>query len=407
MVDYTIDQLDLPIGLAPEGAHSLETSYAGSTISLALTFSGGAGFEFAAIFAPLVLTLRPEGSLSFAPATLLSPEFFARQANGVRPILPWLVRTRTVRARGDIIDVGGAFRYADYEPFIIAEDFQESPDDPLFALGGKRHYIGMPIIDELTGVRTVRFRPPYLNEVVYVRDEFGAARFERLEEGVPYAWKTYATLPERWIAQMEVFSKQIDPDQVYRYWALILGLVHAQIVYDFRHLGDVLGIDRTEEPFLSLLLFQYGIDSPEFANSVDRREVIRRFNALMRAKGTRPAVVAALRVLGYEGDIRQVWAIPNAPTITIIEKTPGEDVTSNPEDPDVDFFPTPGVTIYLNELDGDPLNPVPIAVRQSVARFLGEYVLPVNAFIRFFGTRIAFPESAASGSIGEAVSITP
>ena len=371
--------------------------------ALGITTSFGSG----AIFGAPVL----DGGLSLAVIPIPRVDLFAEQNDNKRPCLPWRVVRLNVGHVYDLTEDGGTtYKIPDNQPFVVSDDFQEDPDNPLLLLGGKRSYLGI-ILDDGMGGKAVRFRPPYRGEIIYNldtsnpqdEDERGTYRYDA-DAG---RWFAHRTHPQRALSATKAFDI-LDPDGIYDYLAELIGLTLAQHQYDTRRIGQLLDPARVPERFLPLLLRNFGADDI-FADETfaDQQEALRIFVALMKSKGTPSAIINALSLLGYVGHGSHVWAIPQGdPRVDWTCKPFGFDnVSPDPSMPTTEFFPTSGVCIHLNQFDGTEILKISDGVKQKVAEFLVRNILPAHTFIRAFATDVSVGSDDVD--VSDSLTITP
>lgn len=331
-----------------------------------------------------------QSTLVVAPAVLgdlvldtfqdLERDFFAN-LNGQRPIIPWIIELKDVRHYSQIV-VGGVFQVELNDPFLVAPDFQEIDDAVFAGFGARPGRIGMVIDDD--GETRLRFRDPEPNEVVVVREGCEVLRWD----ATVGAWLPYRTLPQRALDGQFAFEL-FDSQGVYDFYAKLVGLVQSQLTYDTTRLRDFVDSLQVPDAFVALLADNFGLRVDTALPVDQRRELIRQFIRIQRAKGGDQSIRDALLTLGFRGYANNIWVIPGGGSFDYIEKPIGYDV-----EPAATYFPASQVSIHLNDLVGNPLQAIDDATRQTVASFLVENVLPAHVRIRLFvtDTPVADPE---------------
>lgn len=335
-----------------------------------------------------VVTTSIQGSVYLAPlllgtaqsATIPVPtaDLLGEYDNGRRPILPWRVAKMNVAHIYEVTENNGTtYKFDELEPFVVSDQFSNDIDDALTRAGGLAGYIGV-VIDAPVG-QALRFRPPYEGETVVLATDNSVWRWSTATA----RWEAHTTLPQRALNNVSVFQL-LDADGIYDFYAKTLGLMLAQLQYDSRRIADLLDPVTCPPEFLSLLLNNFGADDFEFEETPEgKRELLRTFMAMMRAKGTPISVITALRALGYSGYATHVWAKPTGDPTDIIEKPFSYDQAA-PTNPATDYYPTTQVNIHLAELDNEPLLVIDSVAKERVARFLRRNILPSNVFIKWF-----------------------
>lgn len=342
----------------------------------------------AALPGAFVVTTSIQGSVYLAPLLLgdtqsaiipiPTADLIGEFDNGRRPILPWRVAKLDVAHIYDITENGGStYKFDELEPFVVSDQFANDIDDALTRAGGLAGYIGV-IIDAPVG-QALRFRPPYEGETVVLATDNTVWRWS----SATARWEAHTTLPQRALNNVSVFQI-LDAAGIYDFYAKTLGLMLAQLQYDSRRIADLLDPVTCPPEFLSLLLNNFGADDFEYEETPEgKRELLRTFMAMMRAKGTPISIVTALRALGYSGYGTHVWAKPTGDPTDIIEKPFSYDQAA-PATPATDYYPTTQINIHLAELDSEPLLVIDSVTKDRVARFLRRNILPSNVFIKWF-----------------------
>lgn len=363
--------------------------FAGSLRLARLTLTGSPVCEGAALLPGTFATLTSiQGAVYIVPILLGSlptqiipiptADFLGEQDDGRRPVLPWQVVRKDVQHLGDLTEDGGTtYKIADLDPFLVADEFANDPDDLLTRAGGLAGYVGI-VIDTTSG-KALRFRPPYAGETVVLVTDMTVWRWSQDEQ----AWLSHSTLPQRALNGMELFEV-FDAQGIYDYYAKILGLMLAQLQYDTRRVQDLVDPVSCPDSLLSLLLYTFGADDFEFEESPEsKRELLRTFIGIMQQKGTPAAIVNGLKALGFSGYGTHVWVKPTGDPLDVIEKPFSFD-QSTPTNPVSDYYPTSQINIHLAERDGEPLIAIDDASRERVARFLRRNVLPAHVQIKWF-----------------------
>lgn len=317
------------------------------------------------------------GSLPTQIIAIPTPDFLGEQQDGRRPVLPWQVVKKDVWHIYDLTEDGGVtYKVDDLQPFLVADQFANDPNDLLTRAGGLAGYVGL-VIDTPSG-KALRFRPPYTGETVVLLQDSSVWRWnvETLR------WEAHSTLPQRALDGTNAFPP-FDAEGIYDYYAKVMGLMLAQLQYDSRRIQDLVDPVTCPDQMLSLLLYTFGADDFEFEESPEsKRELLRTFIGIMQQKGTPAAIVNGLKALGFSGYGTHVWARPTVAT-DVIEKPFGYD-QADPTNPSTDYYPTSQVNIHLAERDGEPLLVIDDATKERVARFLRRNILPSHVRIQWF-----------------------
>ena len=360
----------------------------------------------AALTGPFSLSTSIQGAVYIVPLLdgdvptqiipIPTPDFLGEQNDNKRPCLPWQIAAFVSSYYAISEDGGATFKFDTLEPFAVADDFSNDPDDLLTQAGGLAGYIGL-VIETASG-KGLRFRPPFQGETIVRTSDSAVFRWDEAMG----KWMPHTTLPQRSMNDMQVFQ-MLDADGIYDYYAAMLGLTLAQHQYDTKRLLDLVDPVSCPDRFLSLLLHTFGADDVEFETSPEgKRELLRTFIGIMKIKGTGPAIVTAIASLGLQGYGTHVWVIPNGQPEDIIEKPFGFDAVQ-PTDGNTEYFPSSQINIHLTNRAGNPIV-IDDELRQRVARFLKLFVLPTHVQIKWFVT----DQSAGTDSltVADAASIT-
>jgi len=338
------------------------------------------------------------GSLPTQIIPIPSADFLGEQADGRRPVLPWQVVKKDVQHLFELTEDGGVtYKVGDLEPFLISDAFSDDPDDLLTRAGGLAGYVGI-VIDTPSG-KALRFRPPYSGETVVLVPACSVWRWDQTTR----TWGAHSTLPQRALRGTEAFGP-LDAQQIYDYYAMLLGLMLAQLQYDTRRIQDLVDPVSCPDAMLSLLLHTFGADDFDFEETPEsKRELLRTFIGIMQQKGTPAAIQNGLRALGFAGYGTHVWAKPQGDPTDVIEKPFSFDQAS-PTNPATHYYPTSQINIHLAERDGEPLLVIDDATKERVARFLRRNVLPAHVPIKWF---VSDRQGAADHvTVSDSVSIT-
>jgi len=340
------------------------------------------------VVAPAVL-----GELVLFTFTDLTRDIFADQA-GVRPSFPWLIYYDQVDHYG-FVTVGGVWQINENEPFIVASDFDPVNDTTFASFGALANRIGM-VIDDGTGTLALRFRDPDPWEVVVIKDTCEVRRWNATV-GI---WETYYTQPQRNLDGQFVFQL-LDPSGVYDYYAKLCGLCMAEWSYDTARLRDFLDPTEVPDGYVSFLAHNFGLGVLYETPAQQKREFVRQFIEIQKAKGTAQSFVQALRMLGYTGYVNNVWVIPGGGPNDYIEKPIGYDV-----DAPSTYYPASQVAVHVNALNGDPLQVIDNAIKQEVAEFFVLYVLPAHVRIRYFVTDHSVTSAPEGVTVADSLNIS-
>lgn len=353
-------------------------------------FSVQVSLQGAIFVVPLLL-----GDLPIAVTPIPTPDFLTGP-NGERPCLPWQVASTTVQHINDLTEDGGVtYKFDDLVPFVVTDQYDDDPDNPLTVAGGKAGFVGL-VIDTPQG-KALRFRPPYAGEVIVRTTDTEVFRWDEAAA----LWRSYITLPQRALNGQQSFQ-MLDPDGIWDYYAKMLGLMMAQHNYDTKRLLDLVDPASCPDEFLSLLMANFGADDFFFERSPEgKREVLRTFINLMQIKGTPSAITQAIRLFGFEGYGTHVWVIPQGLATDIIEKPFGYDRV-DPQDGTIEFFPSSQINLHIQDQNGDPLPTIDDGTKQQVAEFMRRNVLPAHVIIKWFGT----DHNAGEDTVGVADGIT-
>jgi len=334
----------------------------------------------------------------------LSPNARAEANNGIKPCLPLLIYIDNVSHIGNLNEPDGVTpKLALYQAFRMSATYAAPPGDRLAVFGASANAIGMRVLEDLQGdgveEEVTLFRRPLENEVVVLLD----ATVEKYNATLD-VWVAFTTLPQRALIGMRVFEI-LDPDMIWDYYAKLVGLKYAQLSRDTREILNFIDPNICPVEQLPLLAENFGVDLLADSTERTQRETIRQWVPLMQIKGLPQSVVIALRTIGFSGYATQIWTRPGATATEFIERPFGY---SN-ELPDVndpsDFFPSPFVSIHINELNGTPLVVIDDLTKDLVATFLKRNILPAHVQIRTFVTDIEVGDDAIVAT--DAVTVVP
>ncbi len=378
---------------------------------------------------------------------------------GFRPITPLVVNSITVETTTDVSDAmvpyGGCF--------LMDPDYVPAPGDGLYDYGALPGSIGM-IVGSTPLVTHFTFRKPDDNEVVWFIDQEGTKGLYNLSLDELYAltldelyallledvislqtdygfykwdgtlWQSYKSIPERAFEGMRLFEAT-DPDDVYLYYARLMGAVLHGLTRDATSFYDLRDPDRCPEDLLIALIAQTGMYYPADEGEAMRRRRVRTAVTRSRNAGLVSAVSVQLAILGYSGYTTEVWvdptdvnnwtAIGDAPAATkadALARGVYNDIDPDSGEKGADWYEAPHgywnaapigyylssrVVVHVNKADGGALDAelvddLAAALRQLVARNLALDCLPAHVSIRMFATDV--PVSGGGG--GDAVGVT-
>lgn len=330
----------------------------------------------------------------------LDPEVLV-EALGHRPCFPLLVRLTDVTHVGNL-QVDGAYVVGLYQAFLMSPDYVPTQGDFLADRGALPNSIGMRVVTDIEGdgveEEAILFRRPLENEVVCVVEGARVLRWDEAEA----AWVSYRTLPQRALDGVRAFDT-LDPDGIYDFYARILGLKYAQLARDTARILTFIDPTACPSAYLAVLARNFGAPVDADQPEVEQREMLRNWIPLMQIKGTEDSVVTALRTLGFQGYATHVWVQPGGEADEFQERPFNYD-GSMPTAPD-DFYPASQVAIHLNNPDGSPLLVIDDGVKQRVAKFLKENILPAHVRIRTFTTDLSVGTEAVE--VTEGIEVTP
>jgi hypothetical protein len=282
-------------------------------------------------------------------------------------------------------------------------------------LGGRPNRIGeLHLVQPTnpTGAKYLTFTEPKNHQSVVVRDS--AVTVKRWSENLS-VWENYRTLPQRVLDGQMVWA-QFDEDGIYDFWAKLLGLMYSQHMSDTRRVSSFLDPTAVPVEHLAHLAFTFGsgqtsdldVTSPD-PDKKQLRTVLRRLLGQHRKSGLDQGIRDALLNLGYQGYAQEVWHHPvdpgsNPPYERPIGYKDSNFVTvflawlaANQTGTAPEYWPTSGLSIHVNQLDGEPLPVIGVEDKKRIARYLKRMVLPAQVYIRYFVTDY---------SVEDAVSIT-
>ena len=307
---------------------------------------------------------------------------------GHRPCFPLVIRSP------DVTHLDSVASLELYQPFLVSVRYTPSQGDSMSAFGAQPNSIGMRVLADVTGdgveTEETLFRRPLENEVVVVtpqpdNDDPQILRWNASSE----AWESYKTPPERAIDSMGVFEV-LDPQKIYEYVAQIFGLKEVQLQRDTISFLDFVDPQTCPTGNLPLLGSSFGAPIDANTDEAEMRATIRNWVPLMQKKGLPSAIPIALQFLGYSGYATHVWGRPNVDSedeSTDFQERPFNYNNELPDAEDGDVYhPLPQVVIHLNRADGSPFVAISQDIKQRVAAFLKQHVLPAHVRIRAFAT---------------------
>jgi len=366
-----------------------------------------------------------------------------RAALGYRPIMPLLVYHAEV---DDILDIDATI-IPNNGCFLMAAHYLPVALDGMYDNGAIANSIGMRA--EVDGNIVLIFREPEDGEIVWsvtqtgstglfdlTLDELFALTLDELfalplgqtitsqiDNGLlrwsGRSWVQYKSIPERAVEGMQVF-KATDPDEVYLYYARLIGAALQMTLADSRSLLDLLEPNACPTDLLEPLSEQVGMPILEEADAAQRLRLAQ--TAIDRAKlaGQNAGVSLILSILGYSGYATEVWVDPIA--VANWEAYPGapaaikadilaRGLTEDDIDPESgwkgqDYFEAPHayfntaptgyhlssrVNVHVGYADGAALDfemgqASANALKQLIAKFLRIEILPAHVDIRQFVT---------------------
>jgi len=302
---------------------------------------------------------------------------------GRRPCFPVLIYLEDV-THLDNLRVNGAYVVALYQAFLVSAAFVPTPGEAMTDQGALPNSIGMRVVTDVQGdgieEEVLLFRRPLENEVI------GVIPGTRVLKWDGTAWVVHRTLPQRALDGVRAFEI-LDPAGIYDFYAKILGLKYAQLARDTSKLLTFIDPTQCPPAYVAILARNFGAPVDADQPEAEQRELMRNWIPLMKIKGTDDSVVTALKSLGFQGYATSVWVKPGGAADEFQERPFNFDETL-PSGADDEFYPASQVAIHLNNLDGTPLVVIDDGVKQRVARFLKENVLPAHVQIRTFTTDI-------------------
>jgi len=301
------------------------------------------------------------------------------------------------------------------DSFLVSAAYVGSPGDPFFDAGAKAGSLGI-IAENASSVQYYIFREPIEKEVVwYVQRgslvEIGLYRWES------EAWLKYSSLPQRAFAALRIFE-QLDPDNVYDYYAKIMGSAYWEWSYDSEYLLNFIDPQKCPAEFLPELARQFGLAVEHGESEAVRRQRIELAIPEYKLKGLALSVFLRLRALGYIGYSHEIYVDPedaanwyaeaDAPTyikndiaargltgqIPTDTGQKGQEFIEVPHgyltDEPSTYWPSSRVSIHINKSDGTPmlglLEADIEALKEEVSKQLTREVLPIHLDIRYFVT---------------------
>lgn len=333
-----------------------------------------------------------EGDLVPIQFPELDPEVLVEQF-GRRPCMPLLIHLDDVTHADNLLD-GGQFRVNLYEAFLVADRYLPIGNDTLSPFGAQPNSIGMRVLADLNGDGTATeftlFRRPLEDEVVVVKEGARILRWNQDEQ----VWRDFRTMPQRALDETEIFER-FDPTGIYDYYAKILGLKYHQLQRDTARLLDFLDPNLCPLEHVPKLADNFGAPVSANLEEAEQREIIRNWIPLMQQKGLGDAIRIALGVLKYQGYGTHIWIRDGGDEADFIERP----FSYNNDLPTADdaYYPSSSVAIHINNLDGSPLTVIGSDIKDTVATFLKQHILPAHVQIRTFVTD--FPVAATADSI--------
>lgn len=319
---------------------------------------------------------------------------------GRRPAMPLIVRG---------IGAPPVPGVADGESFLVSSSYVPVSGDGLYQNGAHAGYVGT-----IFGGVTI-YRPPDQHEVVWYVD------LDSIEHGLyrwnGSVWQPYASMPQRALSGQQLFE-QLDPDGVLDYWAKLVGGMSCQAGVDNRSLMDLFDADRCPEDYLGVFANQFGIKIPYILPVVYKRQRLRTAIPENLVRGTAGSFVRRLAQLGYLGYVHEIWVNPTAATnwyaladapsgvksdiaakgltgdISPTSGQKGQDWIEvehgSSRDWPTTYWPSGGISVHLNRLNGDPLsaslpNDTVSQIKQDIAADLAD-LIPASGYIRLFAT---------------------
>ena len=321
---------------------------------------------------------------------------------GRRPCFPLLIYVEAV-THLDNLQVDGVLVAGLYQAFLISPDFVPTPGEQMTNQGALPNSIGMRVITDIQGdgieEEVLLFRRPLENEVVCVVQGAKVLRWYADSQ----SWRVYRTLPQRALDGVRAFEI-LDPDGIYDYFARILGLKYAQLARDTSGLLPFIDPTQCPSQFVSVLARNFGAPVDADQPEVEQRETMRNWTPLMQIKGTEDSIVTALKGLGFKGHATHIWVKPGGAADEFQERPFNFD-ESFPSGSADEFYPASQVAIHLNNPDGSPLVVIDDGVKQKVATFLKENILPAHVRIRTFTTDVAVGAEGVEVDDGNALAI--
>lgn len=335
-----------PIDVAVELDETVAIGQVG-TLDLAPEFEGTPDIE-PEISGTIDVQVIPSASLVSSSVNREITREDRYEEDGIRPSFPIYVFAMDVRQQVDIDAVPiGQF-------FVLSTLYNRFDDDAYFYEngGGEPGMIGQRVqLYEADGVTpagvTTLFRSPQRAEVVCFVGSLTLFRWERSQ-----TWQEYYSMPERALAGNPAFTI-LDPDQIYAYYARVIGAAQAQWAYDNEILFSFYDPRLCPEPLLIPLGKQYGLQLSEGESEAQRRAKIELAVPTFKAKGLDEAVERRLIALGYRGCVWEVWIDPNHPELFTNDPNNSMATYRWAYDPDLTAYPVATNSGTVIAIDGD------------------------------------------------------
>ena len=237
------------------------------------------------------------------------------EATGYRKSFPHLVYHLSARSDLDIANVVPPNR-----SFLVAADFTGGPGNDFFDQGAGPQSIGTLVVNESGGSSYLVFRPPLPDEVVYYVDSddknIALYRYELNRDTGRFTWRRYPCQPYRTLDGMYAFHI-FDPDNIYGYYAEVLGALQYQWGYDSWVLADQYDSERVSSYYLPALAANWGVTLKWDDNLLTRRLKTRNAIPSFKTRGLDAGVVTRLHTIGYRGYAREIWINPGAKALRL------------------------------------------------------------------------------------------